>query len=126
VVLEHPACKPTVTVWKDEEYDFVMVFTGDTLEPDRRRRGLAIEPMTCAPDAFRTGTGLSVLEPGQRTTAVWVWRWRRGRSPEVSRRLAGTVVLRSDETSDVLTPEEAQDVGRRPAGRFLQDSRHEA
>ena len=29
----------------------------------RRRRSLAIEPMTCAPNAFVTGDGLRVLEP---------------------------------------------------------------
>jgi aldose 1-epimerase len=71
VRLEHPGGKPSVTVWMDEEFDFVMVFTGDTLEPDRRRRGVAIEPMTCAPDAFRTETGLRVIAPGERATAVW-------------------------------------------------------
>jgi aldose 1-epimerase len=71
VLLEHPQGKPTVTVWMDEQFDFVMVFTGDTLEPARRRRGVAIEPMTCAPDAFRTGTGFRVIAPGERTTAVW-------------------------------------------------------
>jgi hypothetical protein len=37
-----------------ESYPFVMVFTGDLAEVGRR--GLAIEPMTCAPNAFRTGT----------------------------------------------------------------------
>lgn len=39
--------------------------------------------------------------------------------------LAGEVVLCSDEASDALTPEKAQDIGRRPPGGFLQDSRHE-
>ncbi len=71
VVLEHPGGSPKVTVWMDAVFGFVMVFTGDTLEPARRRRGVAIEPMTCAPDAFRSGLGLQVLEPGQRSTAVW-------------------------------------------------------
>ena len=35
----------------DEAFGHVVVFTGDTLATERRRRGLAIEPMTCAPDA---------------------------------------------------------------------------
>jgi aldose 1-epimerase len=60
-----------VTLWMDEAYGFVMVFTGDTLPPGRRRRGLAVEPMTCAPDAFNSGDGLVVLEPGGSMTARW-------------------------------------------------------
>jgi aldose 1-epimerase len=39
-----------VALWMDEAFPFAMVFTGDTLAPDRRRRGLAVEPMTCAAD----------------------------------------------------------------------------
>ena len=52
------------------------VFTGDTLAPERRRTGLAVEPMTCPPDAFRSGEGLIRLEPGESTTATL------GRAPE--------------------------------------------
>jgi aldose 1-epimerase len=48
-----------------------MVFTGDTLAESERRRSVAVEPMTCAPDAFHNGLGLQVLEPGQKTTASW-------------------------------------------------------
>ena len=35
-------------LWMDGAYRYVMVFTGDTLAPARRRRGLAVEPMSCA------------------------------------------------------------------------------
>jgi galactose mutarotase-like enzyme len=54
-----------LTVWMDESFRFVQVYTADDV-PDaaRRRRGVAIEPMTCAPDAFNSGDGLVVLEPG--------------------------------------------------------------
>jgi aldose 1-epimerase len=48
-----------------------MVLSGDTLAPDRRRRGLAIEPMTCAPDAFNSGEGLIVLAPGESLIERW-------------------------------------------------------
>ena len=48
-----------------------MVFTGDTLAPESRRRALAVEPMTCAPDAFNTGEGLRVLEPGESVSGRW-------------------------------------------------------
>ncbi|HEY3766878.1 MAG TPA: aldose 1-epimerase family protein [Gaiellales bacterium] len=61
-----------VSVWLDETYSYVMLFTGDSLpEPERRRRSLGVEPMTCAPDAFRSGDGLLVLEPGESHTGSW-------------------------------------------------------
>ncbi|MDQ6804876.1 MAG: aldose 1-epimerase family protein [Actinomycetota bacterium] len=60
-----------ITVWASPEYEYLMVFTGDTLAAERRRRGVAIEPMTCAPDAFRSGAGLVRLEPGERHAASW-------------------------------------------------------
>jgi aldose 1-epimerase len=60
-----------VTVWMDRYFSYVMVFTGDTLTPARRRRSLAVEPMTCAPDAFNNGLGLRTLEPGASTSAAW-------------------------------------------------------
>jgi aldose 1-epimerase len=47
-----------------------MVFTGDPL-PDIARRSVAVEPMTCPPNAFRTGEGVIVLEPGASATATW-------------------------------------------------------
>jgi aldose 1-epimerase len=57
-------------LWADESYPFLMVFTGDGL-PDVERRSLAVEPMTCAPNAFRSGEGLIRLEPGQRHVGTW-------------------------------------------------------
>lgn len=61
-----------VTLWVDERYPFVMIFSGDTVNPpSRRRQGLAVEPMTCAPNAFRSGDGLLVLEPGQTFHGRW-------------------------------------------------------
>jgi aldose 1-epimerase len=60
-----------VTVRASPEYEYLMVFTGDTLPEEQRRRGVAIEPMTCAPDAFRSGAGLVRLEPGERHAASW-------------------------------------------------------
>ncbi|MFZ1156067.1 MAG: aldose 1-epimerase family protein [Solirubrobacteraceae bacterium] len=60
-----------VELWVDEHYPFIEVFTGDGLAPSRRRRGLAIEPMTCAPNAFENGQGLVRLAPGQSLTSSW-------------------------------------------------------
>jgi aldose 1-epimerase len=58
------------TLWVDESWPYVMVFTGDPL-PDVARRSVAVEPMTCAPNAFRTGDGLIVLEPGETHAGSW-------------------------------------------------------
>lgn len=60
-----------VTFWADERFGWVMVYSGDTLEPAQRRRALAIEPMTCPANAFRSGEGLVVLGPGERFSASW-------------------------------------------------------
>ena len=43
-----------LTLWVDETHSYVMVFSGDPL-PDVSRRSLAVEPMTCPPNAFRSG-----------------------------------------------------------------------
>jgi aldose 1-epimerase len=70
---------PDVEVWLDAAYGWVELFTGDTLPDEgRRRRGLGIEPMTAAPDAFNSAEGLVVLDPGEVHTARWELR------PEIS------------------------------------------
>jgi aldose 1-epimerase len=61
---------PTVSLWLDETYPYLQLFTGDS-QPSVKRRSLAVEPMTCAPNAFRTGAGVLVLEPGASTTSTW-------------------------------------------------------
>jgi aldose 1-epimerase len=72
VELGTPDGRRRLTLWMDPAYRFLMVFTGDTIpQADRRRRGLGIEPMTCAPNAFRSGDGLIVLQPGQSATSKW-------------------------------------------------------
>jgi aldose 1-epimerase len=59
-------------LWLDQAWTHLMVFTGDTLgDVARRRKGLAIEPMTAAPDMLRSGDGRILLEPGQRWQARW-------------------------------------------------------
>jgi aldose 1-epimerase len=59
-----------VTVWVDETFGDVMLYSGDD-RPDVARRALAIEPMTCPPNAFRTGTSLAVLPPRGSLSASW-------------------------------------------------------
>jgi aldose 1-epimerase len=60
-----------VTLWADAIYRYIMCFTGDTLAEHDKRRGIAIEPMTCPPDALRTGEDLVVVEPGGSFEAAW-------------------------------------------------------
>jgi aldose 1-epimerase len=54
----------------DASYPYLMLFTGDGL-PKVDRRSLAIEPMTCPPNAFRTGESLIELEPGASCLSEW-------------------------------------------------------
>jgi aldose 1-epimerase len=56
-------------LWFDETYRFLQVFTWDSLTPDQP--GVAIEPMTCAPNAFNSGAGLIVLDPGGAWSGSW-------------------------------------------------------
>jgi aldose 1-epimerase len=58
-------------LWAGPGYGWLQVFTGDTLGQEHRRRAVAIEPMTCPPNAFVTGTDLLTLEPGQTVTHRW-------------------------------------------------------
>jgi len=61
-----------VTLWMDAAYRWLMLFTGDALSPaSKRRTGLAVEPMTCPPNALQTGEGLVVLEPGETFSGAW-------------------------------------------------------
>lgn len=61
----------SIVVWADGTFGWWQVFSSDTLSGARHRRALAIEPMTCPPDAFRSGRDLTVLAPGQTWTASW-------------------------------------------------------
>ena len=71
VRIEAPGTGRAATLWMDAAYEYLMVFTGDTLSPAARRRGLALEPMTCAPNALQSGDGLVVLEPGASHSGKW-------------------------------------------------------
>jgi aldose 1-epimerase len=71
VVLSGPDGSSAVTIWADHRFSWWQVFTADTLTGDRHRRSVAVEPMTCPPDAFRSGRGVIVLEAGQSWSAEW-------------------------------------------------------
>lgn len=72
VRLEDPATSTGVDLWLGEGTRYVQLFTGETLpDPARRRRGIAVEPMTCPADAYRSGEGLVTLDPGATHTMRW-------------------------------------------------------
>ena len=60
----------TLDLWVDAGYTHLMAFTGDPL-PDVTRRAVAVEPMTCPPNAFASGSGLIRLEPGESMSLAW-------------------------------------------------------
>jgi aldose 1-epimerase len=70
VELQHPERSTRLTLWVDESYPYIELFTGDPL-PSVHRRSLAVEPMTCPPNAFRTGESVITLEPGETATGAW-------------------------------------------------------
>ncbi|UKA49504.1 aldose 1-epimerase family protein [Arthrobacter sp. FW305-123] len=55
----------------DESCQWLQIHTADKPAPIPGRLGLAVEPMTCPPDAFNSGTDLIRLEPGAEHTASW-------------------------------------------------------
>jgi aldose 1-epimerase len=71
VTLGDPLTGRSTVLWMDTHYRYVMIFSGESLAPERRRRGLAVEPMTCPPDAFRSQTDLIVLEPDASIALEW-------------------------------------------------------
>jgi aldose 1-epimerase len=71
VELRDPDGSSSVVLWVDESHPYLMLYSGDTLPAAERRRSLAVEPMTCPPNAFRTGEGLIRLAPGESYTSRW-------------------------------------------------------
>ena len=57
------AADRATTLWADAAFPWLQVFTA--IAEDRKGEvGIAVEPMTCPADAFNSGDGLLVLEPG--------------------------------------------------------------
>jgi aldose 1-epimerase len=57
-------------LWQDRSFGWIQLFNG--VGPSGERgKALAVEPMTCPPDAFRSGEDLIVLQPGDRWTGSW-------------------------------------------------------
>jgi aldose 1-epimerase len=62
---------PTTRVWADANFSWWQVYTSDTTHEARRRRSVAVEPMTCPPDAMRSGRDLMILKPSEPWSASW-------------------------------------------------------
>jgi len=72
VSLQSAESGDAIVVWMDESFDYVVLYSGDVLPAGHERRALAIEPMTCASDAFnRHEWGLVSLAPGEETRGNW-------------------------------------------------------
>ena len=60
-----------VTMSWSNDCAWVQLHTADRPGRELHRAGLAVEPMTCPPDAFNTGIDLLVLAPDARHKTVW-------------------------------------------------------
>lgn len=72
LVLRNPQDGREAELWVDGAYDYLEIYTGHDLpQPERRRRGLGVEPMTAPPNALQTGESVVRLHPGGTHTARW-------------------------------------------------------
>jgi aldose 1-epimerase len=55
----------------DETSKWIQIHTADRDGGENSRKCLAVEPMTCPPDAFRSGQDLIWLSVGDRTASSW-------------------------------------------------------
>ena len=62
-----------VEVWSGATCRWWLIYTGHTLAPSANRRSLAVEPMTCPPDALNGGE-IDVLAPGEALRLDWGFR----------------------------------------------------
>lgn len=60
-----------VDLWAEPVFAFWQVYTGDKRAAAYARRGVAVEPMTAAPNAFNNHQGLLILAPGESFSAAW-------------------------------------------------------
>jgi aldose 1-epimerase len=58
-----------VELWQDRSFGWVQVYNG--VGPTGAAEAVAVEPMTCPPDAFRSGDDLLILDPGARWSGSW-------------------------------------------------------
>jgi aldose 1-epimerase len=59
----------------DAAWPWLQVYSGDTLPEGQWRRSLAVEPMTCPPNALADGVDLIVLPSGEEWSGTWSLAW---------------------------------------------------
>jgi aldose 1-epimerase len=64
-----------IALWSGSTCRWWLLYTGHTLAPADFRRSIALEPMTCPPNAFNTGE-VDVLEPGAALRLDWGFQLR--------------------------------------------------
>ena len=60
-----------VTLWFGQGLEWLQLFSGDPLVEPYRRSALAVEPMSCPPNAFNEKKGVITLAPGASVTHTW-------------------------------------------------------
>lgn len=60
-----------VELWAGQSCRWLQIYTGDALSAQRRRRSVAVEPMTAPPQALASGVDLTVLDPGEELKLEW-------------------------------------------------------
>jgi aldose 1-epimerase len=68
IIIENPALGFRYKIWQDtgeNKYNYLQIYTPPT------RKSIAIEPMTCIPDAFNNKTGIITLAPAAVVEASW-------------------------------------------------------
>ena len=61
----------TVSIWADDEFDYVQVFTTRDFPGEDGDVAIAVEPMTAPAEAFNSGRGLRWLGPGEEWQLSW-------------------------------------------------------
>ena len=61
----------SVSIWADDEFDYVQVFTTREFPGEDGDVAIAVEPMTAPAEAFNSGRGLRWLGPGEDWQLSW-------------------------------------------------------
>ena len=73
----------SVSIWADDEFDYVQVFTTRAFPGEEGDVAIAIEPMTAPAEAFNSGRGLRWLGPGEEWQLSWGIRFEGFTEPPV-------------------------------------------
>lgn len=61
----------SVSIWADDEFEYVQVFTTREFPGEDGDVAIAVEPMTAPAEAFNSGRGLKWLDPGEGWQLSW-------------------------------------------------------